>query len=194
MKYICNEILFELCQHDKVPIIREKTAALIFELINKNSYQSILEIGTAYGFSTLIWNQANSIQSIVSIEKNVDSYCIAKQYLNNEQKITLINDDAFEYLPKKQFDVIFLDGPKSHQEKLVEKYLNYLNKNGVIIIDNLFLKKYANKPIENLTKNQKKLLVRVNNFRKWLENNQINFVLSLYDIDDGVGIISKHAK
>ncbi|MBR2651723.1 hypothetical protein IKD48_02935 [bacterium] len=54
MKYICNEILFELCQHDKVPIIREKTAALIFELINKNSYQSILEIGTAYGFSTLI--------------------------------------------------------------------------------------------------------------------------------------------
>ena len=194
MKYINDKNLFELCQINKIPIIREKTAQLIFDFIINKKYQSILEIGTAYGFSTLIWNQIDSIKLIVSVEKNFENYIIASKFLTNKKKITLINDDAFNYLPNKNFDLIFIDGPKSHQDKLVEKYINYLNDNGIIVIDNLFLKKYANVQFEKLTKNQKKLLIKVNNFRNWLQNNKINFNFTLYDIDDGVGIISKYDK
>lgn len=194
MKYINDKNLFELCQINKIPIIREKTAQLIFDFIINKKYQSILEIGTAYGFSTLIWNQIDSIKLIVSVEKNFENYIVASKFLTNKKKITLINDDAFNYLPNKNFDLIFIDGPKSHQDKLVEKYINYLNDNGIIVIDNLFLKKYANVQFEKLTKNQKKLLIKVNNFRNWLQNNKINFNFTLYDIDDGVGIISKYDK
>lgn len=194
MKYINDKNLFELCQINKIPIIREKTAQLIFDFIINKKYQSILEIGTAYGFSTLIWNQIDSIKLIVSVEKNFENYTVASKFLTNKKKITLINDDAFNYLPNKNFDLIFIDGPKSHQDKLVEKYINYLNDNGIIVIDNLFLKKYANIQFEKLTKNQKKLLIKVNNFRNWLQNNKINFNFTLYDIDDGVGIISKYDK
>lgn len=194
MKYINDKNLFELCQINKIPIIREKTAQLIFNFIINKKYQSILEIGTAYGFSTLIWNQIDSIKLIVSVEKKIENYIVASKFLTNKKKITLINDDAFNYSPNKNFDLIFIDGPKSRQDKLVEKYINYLNDNGIIVIDNLFLKKYANVQFEKLTKNQKKLLIKVNNFRNWLQNNKINFNFTLYDIDDGVGIISKYDK
>ena len=151
MKYINDKNLFELCQINKIPIIREKTAQLIFDFIINKKYQSILEIGTAYGFSTLIWNQIDSIKLIVSVEKNFKNYTVASKFLTNKKKITLINDDAFNYLPNKNFDLIFIDGPKSHQDKLVEKYINYLNDNGIIVIDNLFLKNHYNLDLENIT-------------------------------------------
>ncbi|MDR2461646.1 MAG: class I SAM-dependent methyltransferase [Mycoplasmataceae bacterium] len=173
---------------DKIPIVREKTIKYICDLISKNNYENILEIGTAYGYSSATICQEQCVKNILTIEKNIYSFNKAKKFLKNFKKIHLINDDAFLFEPVQLFDLIFIDGPKSHQENLVEKYLKFLSPNGRMIVDNIFLKKIAN--ISDRTKNQKKILEKVEKFTEWLKNNKF-FSTSIIDIDDGIAIINK---
>lgn len=188
-----NKLLLKKCLEDNIPIIRANTSKLILDLITNNNYTSLLEIGTAYGYSCSLWTQHPNLKSIVSLEKLSSNYEIAKSFLNNE-KLTLINIDAFEYKPNQKFDLIFIDGPKSNQEVLVSKYVKYLNKNGVMVIDNLYLKKFSEIDQQLLTKNQLKLINKLTNFRNWLLNNPLNLKFTLCDIDDGVGILEFYAK
>ncbi len=180
------EQLKQLCIKNKIPIVRDKTLELIKEIIIKNNYSSILEIGSAYGYSALSLSQIKSISKIISVEKNRNNYLIAKQFSNT--KLQFINVDAFEFECNDSFDLIFIDGPKSHQEILFNKYLNNLKDNGTIFIDNIFLKKFDH--LDKLTKNQNNLVNKVKAFREWLLSNP-NIKVEIIDIDDGIAIISK---
>lgn len=187
--YKKNKKLYKVCKLNNIPIIRKKTARLINSIINKNKYHSLLEIGTAYGFSCSLWIQNKNLNKIISIEKNPENHLIATKYVK-DKKLTLLNDDAFQIEINDKFDLIFLDGPKNHQEVLFEKFLKILNNNGTIIIDNLLLNKFKKRDINTLNKNQRKLLEKINFFKQYLENHQdINF--KFLDIDDGVGIVTK---
>jgi predicted O-methyltransferase YrrM len=147
---------------DNIPILRDNTLKLIVEQIEKHNVKTILEIGTAYGYSSNQFSKIKSIQKIATLELNKNNYDIAYNYLKNNKKIELININAFEFNPKQNYDLILVDGPKSHQEILVDKYLRNLNENGIMIIDNIFLKKFDGQTI--LTKNQKKLTDNVRKF------------------------------
>jgi predicted O-methyltransferase YrrM len=149
-------------ENERIPIVRENTITLIQKIIKEHSYKTILEIGTAYGFSASSMLLCDSIKEIITIEKNKSNFQIAQSFLKDLQKIKCINQDAFEYEPLQKFDLIFIDGSKSHQDILVNKYLSYLNQNGLMIVDNIFLKKFEQQKI--LTKNQKKLVDKLNQF------------------------------
>ncbi len=170
-----------------IPIIREGTFEFIKNKIIKNNYSSILEIGTAYGYSALLFASISCVNKIVSIEKNQLSYTIAKQVVNNKIKFMLI--DAFIFEPKEKFDLIFLDACKSKQDILVNKYLNNLNDKGLMVVDNIFLKKFANK--KNLDYQKIKLMEKVNQFHDWLLK-QKNFNVEIIDLDDGIALITKN--
>jgi len=64
--------------------------------------------------------------------------------------------------------------------------MKFLNPDGVIFIDNLYLKKFDNR--ESLTKDQTKLIEKVKKFHEWLINNK-NFKFEEIKMDDGLGII-----
>jgi predicted O-methyltransferase YrrM len=148
---------------DNIPIVRDKTIDYISKYIDNHSYQSVLEIGSAYGYSALYTALHTNATSIISVEKNESNYQKCLEYARNE-KIRFINDDAFTFEINQKFDVIFIDGPKSNQDKLVTKYLALLNKDGTIFIDNIYLNKFKHRDV--LTKNQKKLLEKVEAFKK----------------------------
>lgn len=188
-----SQSLLTKCLKDHIPIVRTNTSALILDLIKLNKYASFLEIGTAYGYSCSLWLQSLELKEIVSLEKLTSNYEIAKQYLH-DSRLTLLNIDAFTYQPLHSYDLIFVDGSKSKQQELVEKYLPYLSSNGTMVIDNIYLKKFSELPNEQLTKNQQKLLQKTQAFKNWLENGLKNYHFTLYDIDDGVGVITKNAK
>ena len=179
-----------ICINDSIPILRDKTLEYIINIIKENKIKSILEIGTAYGYSSFAFNQIDCVDEILSIEKNKDNYFKAKNFLAGNKKINLVNDDCFDFVPNKKYDLIFIDGPKSHQDQLFLKYSNYLEDNGFIIIDNIFLKKYSSIDFNSLTKNQQHLVKKVKEFQKWLENNN-EWNIKILDIDDGVAICHK---
>ncbi|WEK82842.1 MAG: methyltransferase [Mycoplasma sp.] len=181
------EELKQLCLDKKIPIVRDQTLVIIVDLINKNNYKSLLELGTAYGYSSYAFITKSNLEHITTIELNHENYLIAKNNLSSLKKVECVNTNAFDFIPKQKYDVIFLDACKSKQEILFSKYKEYLNPNGVIIIDNLFLKKFDQLP--TLTKNQKKLKEKVNQFYIWLTNLK-DWKVIIKDIDDGLAICS----
>jgi predicted O-methyltransferase YrrM len=147
---------------DNIPILRDITLEYFLTFIHTKKYKNLLEIGTAYGYSACAFATCESLQHITTLEKNYDNFLKAKIFLNGNPKINAINADAFDFLPNEQFDVILLDGPKGHQIELFEKYIKFLAPNGVMFIDNIYLKKFQDNTV--LTKNQKSLLEKVKKF------------------------------
>lgn len=179
--------LKEICLKDNIPIIRDNTLKFINEMIDKYHFNSILEIGTAYGYSAYAFSKNKNINKITTIEIRKDNFLKAKKYLKGTN-IQLINADALEYYPNDKFDLIFMDGAKSHQDLMFNHVINFLNSKGMIVIDNIFLKKFNN--LKTLTKNQEKLIKKVNDFKQWLLNLQ-DYKAIIKDLDDGIAIITK---
>ena len=175
------------CLENHIPIIRDKTLLALEKVVFKKNIKTMFEIGTAWGYSSLSLKNKFPNLKIVSIEKNSQNFDNALKHLKNS-KIKLINDDAFLYVPKEKYDLIFFDGPKKNQKILFEKYQNYLTPNGIIFIDNIFLKKYSNN--KNLEPRKQKVLDDLNNFLIYLKNLK-NWEIKFYDIDDGYAICER---
>lgn len=175
--------LKEMCIENKIPIVRDKTIDLIVSLILKNNFKIILEIGTAYGYSAnYISNKVENIK-IDTIENKNQNYEIATSIKN--PNITYIFASAFNWETEKIYDFIFFDGPKNKQEILFEKFEKNLCKNGIIVIDNIFLKDV--KPID---KRKRSLIKKVKNFEIYLKNLE-KWNVEIIDIDDGIALCSR---
>lgn len=157
------EDLKAICLNDFIPIVRDETLSIMINIINDNKYKTVLELGTAYGYSAMALCLNTKIKKLVSIELRPSNFNKAFNYLRNLKQVQLHNMNAFNYEPNEKYDFIFFDACKSHQDQLFEKYKKYLNDNGTIFIDNLYLKKFANK--KELTKSQLNLLEKLKNFR-----------------------------
>ena len=113
-----------ICINDSIPILRDKTLEYIINIIKENKIKSILEIGTAYGYSSFAFNQIDCVNEILSIEKNKDNYLKAKNFLAGNKKINLVNDDCFDFVPNKKYDLILIDSSLFDEklEEIIKKY------------------------------------------------------------------------
>lgn len=177
----------------KIPIIRPEVGEIILVLTRAAKTKSVLEIGTAVGYSTLWF--AESIYDlngkIITVEKDEQR---AEQAKNNfyaaglEQMIKVYNCDAGELLPslKKNFDCVFLDAAKG-------KYLDYLpicfellNPGGLLIADNvLFRGMIATE--EEPPKRYRSLVRKLRLFLEEIKNND-QFFTSVLEIGDGLAV------
>lgn len=178
--------LKDLAMANLVPYVRDKTAIFLNEYIKNNHYQSLLEIGSAVGYSShILLHDNKDIKFLDTIEKNSSLHELAKANAF-DNRINFICADAFDYKYSKKYDFIFMDGSKSKQKELLLKLKNFLNPNGTIIIDNIFLNKV--RQVKNKTMNQKHLIEKVDNFKNWLEHDQKLFYVEILAIDDGIAI------
>ncbi len=172
---------------NKIPLVRDNTAVYLLEQIKKYNIKSCLEIGTAFGFSAAIMGILGNVE-VVTLEKDPLRNMKAVSYLKPFKNIQCELIDCFEFYTDKKFDLIFIDGPKANQIQLFEKMINYLNDNGIVIIDNIYLNKIAN--LETRTPNQEKLLEAVHEFRDYIEHLD-NFKCTIVDMDDGIAILER---
>ncbi len=138
-------------------------------IIKVSKIKKILEIGTFTGLSTLSMALALPNEGrIVALDKNESTNKIAKNFFkkaNQDYKIRTIIKPALETLIKirnEKFDLIFIDADKMNYKKYYEISLDLLNKDGLVIIDNvLWHGEVVNKDINNkFTKN----IMDLNNF------------------------------
>ena len=103
---------------DNVPIIRMEMGSLLRFLLTLRRPSSILEVGTAVGYSALFMSEYMPENChITTIEKYEKRIPIAKQNFKTagrEDKITLLEGDAGEILAglSGSFDFIFMDAAK----------------------------------------------------------------------------------
>ncbi|MFN2529465.1 MAG: O-methyltransferase [Candidatus Baltobacteraceae bacterium] len=142
-----NPILLELEQQghrDQIPIVSRSTGRLLSVLVACMQANRILEIGTAYGYSTLWMALAlPPAGKIWTIDPDNDRTAVATQYFERggvREQIDLMNQPALEILPlfpQRNLDIIFIDADKAEYEKILELSLPLLKLSGLVVVDNL---------------------------------------------------------
>ena len=126
----------------QVPIIRRSMQSLLKFLLTYTKPKSILEVGTAIGFSALLMSEyAPADCHITTIEKYEKRIPIARENFDKygrEDKITLLEGDATEILKELDgtYDVIFMDAAKGQYINFLPDILRLLSPGGLLISDN----------------------------------------------------------
>ena len=177
-----------------IPVILDDSLDLIKVLLNYRKPKRILEIGTAIGYSSACFSEFLEPDGVIdTIELSHQMDLIARanhEMLGLKDKINIIEGDALNVLPTltNKYDVIFIDGPKSHYIEYLPICLNLLNDNGLIIADNVIYKGMVTGDYDG-----HKQRTAVNKLREFITTvcEDENLYSSLLEVGDGVMLISK---
>lgn len=182
--------LEKYAKEKKVPIIQKEGLNFLLKIIEENNIKTILEIGTAIGYSAINMAKIDSNISVTTIERNNEMYLQAKQNIKDfklEDRINLIYGDALFTEIEGEYDLIFIDAAKAQYIKFFEKYKKNLNKKGIIITDNLNFHGLTKNPEEIKSKNLKALVKKINLYKEFLKENK-DYSTTFYEIGDGIAI------
>ena len=146
-------------------------------LITKVSkIKSVLEIGTFTGLSTLsIALALPDDGNLIALDKNELTNKVAVDFFkkaNKEKKIKTIIKPALDSLRElkknnKVFDMVFIDADKENYKNYYDKSLDLINKDGLIIIDNVLW----HGDVVDKTKNDK-LTNTIRDFNSYVKNDK----------------------
>lgn len=128
---------------EQVPVIRKSMQSLLKFILAYAKPRSILEVGTAIGFSALLMSEyAPSDCAITTIEKYEKRIPVARENFRRagrEDRIKLLEGDAMELLPALEggFDLIFMDAAKGQYIHFLPEILRLLKPGGLLISDNV---------------------------------------------------------
>lgn len=139
---LLNEIERE-ARRDYVPIIRREMQSFLKVLLAMRQPVNILEVGTAVGFSTLLFCEyAPRDARITTIEKYEKRIPVARENFRRagrENQVCLLEGDAAQILAKLDgaYDFIFMDAAKGQYIHFLPDIMRLLQVGGVLISDNV---------------------------------------------------------
>lgn len=190
-----NEILNEqriYAMINNVPILRESEVHLFEELLSLYQPTSVLEIGTAIGYSTLLMaRQMGEGGHITSIELDTVRHEMAKYYIGQsdyKDNVYLLNGNANEILVnlKGEYDLVFLDGPKGQYLKQLELIMPLLKEGAVVLADNVLFRGYVRGDKEP-PRRFKTIRKRLQEYLNFVENKEL-FNTTIYPLGDGMSV------
>ncbi len=184
---LISEIKKEALEN-KVPIMEDDGLNYVLKFLKEKDIKSLLEIGTAVGYSSICFASSKSDLKIVTLEKDEVRYKKALENIhkvNLEDRITAILTDAREYTIDQQFDCLFLDGPKAHNQQLLENYSRNLKKGGYIVVDDVYFHGFVDHPETLNTPRLKPLVKKLTKFRNDMLNSS-EYESQYLEIGDGL--------
>jgi len=181
--------------NDNIPIMEAESMMLVKQLIRLKQPASILEIGTAIGYSALEMLDAYPQANIVTIERDGERYKQALENIQAQQKegnIRIFHGDALEILTEfkeNRFDVIFIDAAKGQYKRFFELVQPLLHDEALIISDNVLFKGYV-AGVADSNSRYKKLAKKIQHYNTWLTE-RTEYDTSIVPIGDGVAISIK---
>ena len=163
-------------------------------IIKTSKIKKILEIGTFTGLSALSMSLALPDDGkLIALDKNKETNKIALNFFNKanqEKKIQTIVKPALETLKdlkeqKQKFDLVFIDADKENYKNYYDQSLNLIDKNGLIIIDNVL---WHGEVVDK--KNQDKLTINIREFNYYVNNDKRTENL-IIPIGDGLNVCRK---
>ncbi|MCI9064099.1 MAG: O-methyltransferase [Clostridia bacterium] len=187
---LLNEIK-EKALENHIPIIMDDTLEVIGKILEKKQINSILEIGTAVGYSAICFSRYLSdngfIDTIERDEERIEEAEVNIKNMNLEKRINIYKGDAVEILPTidKKYDVVFIDAAKGKYPFFLKEALRMLNKDGIIFADNILYKGYV---MSDYNKHKQRTAVR--NLREYIKEVTENPDLEteILEVGDGLAI------
>ena len=185
------KIIKEKALNEHIPIIMDDTLEYIYELYNDKKISSILEIGTAVGYSAICFTKFLSddgvIDTIERDEQRIEEAKINVKKAEVEKQINIISGDAVEILPtiNKKYDMVFIDAAKGKYPIFLEHALRLLKNDGIILADNILYKGYV---MSDYNKHKQRTAVR--NLREYIKETteDPNLITEILEIGDGLAI------
>ncbi|NLY44055.1 MAG: O-methyltransferase [Clostridiaceae bacterium] len=136
----------EYAAYNHVPIVHPEVARLILVLCKMLRPKSILEIGTAIGYSSILMSEAlEAGGKIVTIERYRKMVELARENIKKaglEDTVEVLEGEAVDILPalKGSFDFIFMDAAKGQYLDFLPYCMDLLREGGVLVSDNVLYK------------------------------------------------------
>lgn len=193
MVHIRLEKLEEFAKKNNIPIMQKDGIEFLTNYIKENNIKTILEIGTAIGYSSIKMALVSDDVKVTTIERDVDRYDLAIKNINNfnlSDRINVILDDALNVNLDSEYDLIFIDAAKSQYIKFFDKFDKNLKKGGVIVSDNLSFHGLVEDETKTNNRNTKQLVRKIKKYIEFLKSNP-NYDTTMYNLGDGVSISIK---
>ncbi len=128
-----------------VPIIRVETESFLRTMVKILDPQSVLEIGTAVGYSSIVMAKAGAgrIDTIENYEKRIPAALDNIRQAGFENRIRLIEGDAGRVLKDlitggaEPYDLVFLDAAKGQYLHWLPDILQLMHPGSVLVTDNV---------------------------------------------------------
>ena len=177
---------------NNVPIIEKKSIMHIMKYIKEHNVLSVLEIGSAIGYSAILMASSTKDVTVTTIERDEVRYmeCLKNvKKCGMEKKINVVFQDALELNLSEdlRYDLIFIDAAKGQYTKFFEKYKHFLNPGGAIITDNIKFHGYVGESSKLDKGNLKSLVEKIENYIDFLKNNT-EFDTKFIEVGDGLAI------
>lgn len=175
-----------------IPIINKVSSDLLIDTVQKKAPTSVLEIGTAVGYSALLMvNHMPKDGKIITIEQDANRVDTAYDFITRAGKIDqiqLLDGDASEILLQVEgtFDLVFIDAAKGQYLDYLQKVMDKLADGAVIIADNVLFRGMVMSEEPPL----KRYRTIVKRLREYLDfvNNDPRFTTTIHPEGDGVAI------
>ncbi len=182
----------EYAREKNIPIMEKDGIAFLMKYIKAHNIKSVLEIGSAIGYSAILMASSSPDVKVTTIERDETNYMECLKNVKKcgfEQKVNVVFQDALELnlAEGTEFDLIFIDAAKGQYTKFFEKYKFFLAKGGTIITDNLKFHNYVGKSKEIESKNLRQLVTKIENYIDFLKNNE-EFDTEFIDVGDGLSV------
>lgn len=181
----------EKALEEHIPIIMDDTLEVVDKILKETKPKKILEIGTAVGYSAMCFSEYLQEDGIIdTIERDEERIAEAKVNIEKvgvAEKINILEGDAVEILPTLtgKYDMIFIDAAKGKYPFFLKEALRMLEKNGVILADNILYKGYV---MSDYNKHKQRTAVR--NLREYIHEvtEDPNLETEILEVGDGLAI------
>ncbi len=181
----------EKALEEHIPIIMDDTLEVMEKYLKEEKPTSILEIGTAVGYSAICFSEFLAENGeIDTIEREADRVKEAKKNIQKaevDKKINIYEGDAVEILPTldKKYDVVFIDAAKGKYPFFLKEALRMLKIGGYIFADNILYKGYV---MSDYNKHKQRTAVR--NLREYIKEvtENPNLETEILEVGDGLAI------
>lgn len=181
----------EKALEEHIPIIMDDTLEVVDKILKEIKPKKILEIGTAVGYSAMCFSKYLQEDGIIdTIERDEERIAEAKVNIGKvgvAEKINILEGDAVEILPTLtgKYDMIFIDAAKGKYPFFLKEALRMLEKDGVILADNILYKGYV---MSDYNKHKQRTAVR--NLREYIHEvtEDPNLETEILEVGDGLAI------
>lgn len=185
------ELIRDYAHNNNVPIMTDEGISFLTDYIKSHNVKSILEIGAAIGYSSIMMCLVDSDISVTTIERDKERYDMAIENISDfklNDRINLIFGDALECDITGKYDLIFIDAAKAQNIKFFEKYKANLADSGTIITDNMNFHGFVDLDMKEIySRNLRQLVRKLKKYHEFLKDNK-EFTTEFLNTGDGIAI------